>query len=98
MNVSVSKEGNTCTLIVSDRIDTLTAPELDSIFRENADGCDKMIFDLSGVDYISSAGLRVLVSSHRIMDSKGGLELRGVRSEVLSILKMTGLDNKLNIS
>ncbi len=97
MNISVKKEANVCTLIIEDRIDTLTAPELDEAFQENAGDCDKMIFDLSGVDYISSSGLRVLISAHRRMEQTGGLVLKGVTSDVYSILKITGLEKRLRI-
>ena len=97
MNITVKKEENVCTLIIEGRIDTITAPELDKVFRENADGSDKMIFDMTGVDYISSAGIRTLVAAHRKMSGKSGLILRNPDSSVLSILKMTGLDKKLNV-
>ena len=97
MNINAIAEGNVCTLIISGRIDTITAPELDKVFRENAEVCEKMIFDMSEVDYISSAGIRSLVAAHRKMAGKGGLVLRGLNKSVLSILEMTGLSKKLNI-
>lgn len=97
MNITAHKRQNTCTLLISGRIDTLTAPELEKAFSENADSCEKMIFDMSGADYISSAGLRVLVSSHRNMEKKNGLVLKGVKGNVSDILKMTGFDGFLNI-
>jgi len=97
MNITTKKEENVCTLIIEGRIDTITAPELDKVFQENADGSDKMIFDMTGVDYISSAGIRTLVAAHRKMSVKSGLILRNPDSSVLSILKMTGLDKKLNV-
>ena len=97
MNITTKKEENVCTLIIEGRIDTITAPELDKVFQENADGSDKMIFDMTGVDYISSAGIRTLVAAHRKMSVKSSLILRNPDSSVLSILKMTGLDKKLNV-
>lgn len=98
MNITVKKEENVCTLIIEGRIDTLTAPELDKVFQENADVSDKMIFDMTEVDYISSAGIRTLVSAHRKMSGKGGLVLKNLSSSVFSILQMTGLDKKLTIN
>ena len=97
MNVTVKKEDDSCILMIEGRIDTLTAPELEKIFQENSDGCSTMIFEMSGVEYISSAGIRVLVSSHRRMEKEGILILKGICPDVLSILKMTGLDNRLNV-
>ena len=97
MNITVIKEENVCTLLIEGRIDTVTSAELNSTFQENAAGCDKMIFDMSGVDYISSAGLRVLLIAHKEMAKKSGLVLRGLNQNVLSILKLTGFDKTLNI-
>ena len=97
MTITVNQSENVCTLQIEGRIDTVTSAQLESTFQENAAGCEKMIFDLTGVDYISSAGIRVLIASHRQMDKKGGLVLRGLNRNVLSILKMTGFDKIFSI-
>ena len=83
--------------MISDRIDTLNAPELNRIFEENAGSCEKMIFEMSGVDYISSAGQRVLVSAHRKMSDEGGFVLKVLTPDVPGILIITGFDKKLTI-
>ena len=97
MNITVKNEEKVYTLVIEGRIDTLTAPELEKTFRDNAEKADKMIFDMNGVDYVSSAGIRAIVSAYRAMGSKGGLVLKGLRNNVLTIIKMTGLEKKLTI-
>ena len=71
MNITVIKEENVCTLLIEGRIDTVTSAELNSTFQENAAGCDKMIFDMSGVDYISSAGLVAQICHLRSLSRAG---------------------------
>ncbi len=67
MEITVKNEEKVYTLMIEGRVDTLTACELEKVFRENAEKADKMIFDMNGVDYISSAGIRAIVSAYRVM-------------------------------
>ena len=97
MNITVKNEEKVYTLVIEGRIDTLTAPELEKTFRDNAEKADKMIFDMYGVDYVSSAGIRAIVSAYKIMGNKDGLVLKGLRNNVLTIIRMTGLEKKLTI-
>ena len=97
MEITVKNEEKVYTLIIEGRLDTLTAPELEKAFRDNSEKADKMISDMSGVDYVSSAGLRAIVAAYKAMNSKGGLVLKGLRSNVLTIIRMTGLEKKLTI-
>lgn len=97
MTINAVAENNICTLEIEGRIDTLTAPQLEKAFNEYAGSCDKMIFDLSKVDYISSAGLRVIVVAHRGMEKKGGLVLRNLSLNVENIINMTGFNRSLHI-
>ena len=88
---------NVCVLTVEGGIDTNTAPQLEQAFRDNAENCEKMIFDLSKVDYISSAGLRVIVVAHREMEKKNGLILKSLSKNVKSVIDLTGFNKALNI-
>ena len=97
MKITVKNEGKVYTLVIEGRIDTLTAPELGKVFNDNAEKADKMIFDMYGVDYISSAGIRAIVSAYKAMGSKDGLVLKGLKNNVLTIIRMTGLEKKLTI-
>ena len=97
MTINTTKNEKECLITVEGRIDTLTAPELQQVLMDNAQSSDKIILDLSEVVFISSAGLRVLVFSHREMSKKSGLVLRGVNKNVRAVINMTGFNKILNI-
>lgn len=97
MNINANLDGNVCTLAVDGRIDALTAPQFEQTFNEYSEKCDKMIFDFAQTEYISSAGLRVIIIAHRTMESKGGLVLKNLNKNVETIINVTGFGKKLNI-
>ena len=97
MDLTVKSENKVYTITISGRIDTLTAPELEGKFREIENDADKLVFDMSEVEYISSAGMRVIVAAHRTMAPKGGLVLRGLTKNVSTIINLTGFNKILNI-
>ncbi len=97
MNLSVTSESNTYTFTISGRIDTLTAPELETKFTEIEPHADKVIFDMTGVEYISSAGMRAIVATHRAMAKKDGLVLKGLTKNVRTIINLTGFTKILHI-
>lgn len=97
MTTNVSFENDVYTVAVTGRIDTLTSPELEQAFLEIEPKANKVIFDLTGVEYISSAGMRVIVAVHRKMTPKGGLVLRGLTKNVRTIINLTGFDKVLTI-
>ena len=97
MKVLSTTAGKKCTLVIEGRIDTLTAPTLEKEVRAKLSGCEKMIFDFTGVKYISSAGLRVLVLAQQAMGSRGEVVLKGMNADVAKIMTMTGLNNIFKI-
>ena len=97
MTINTTVNEKICTLSPEGRIDTLTAPQLEQAFAHNYESCDQMIFDLSKVDYISSAGLRVIVVAHREMEKKNGLILRNLSKNVENIINLTGFNKALHI-
>ena len=97
MKVKSSKNGSACTLTVEGRIDTITAPELEEAVKSNLPKCDKMIFDFTNVEYITSAGLRVLVYAHRELMKKGGVTVTGVNESIKKIFTVTGMYKILKI-
>ena len=97
MNLTVTSENKVYTIAITGRIDTLTAPELESKFREIEKNAEKLIFDMHEAEYISSAGMRVIVAAHRAMLPKDGLVLRGLTKNVRTIINLTGFNNILNI-
>ena len=97
--MTITKETKDSTLIVKveGRIDTNTSPDLEMELKSSLDGVTELIFDFTDVDYISSAGLRVLLSAQKTMNKQGSMKLTGVRSEIMEIFEVTGFTDILTI-
>lgn len=95
MNIKKKNEGSTLTIIISGRIDTVTAPEVDSFVNQNLDGVETLILDFKEVNYVSSAGLRVLLSLQKKMMVKGEMKLIHVDDAVSDVFEVTGFDEIL---
>ena len=88
MKIDFTKNNGEMTVAIDGRLDTVTAPELESFLGEHYMGVDSLIFDCKELDYISSAGLRVLLTAHKKM--KGAMKLTGVNELVMEVFEMTG--------
>lgn len=88
MKIDFTKNNGEMTVAIDGRLDTVTAPELESFLGEHYMGVDSLIFDCKELDYISSAGLRVLLTAHKRM--KGAMKLTGVNELVMEVFEMTG--------
>ncbi len=97
MNIVINKENGTSTFKVEGRLDTITAPELESAINEQGSSLKNLVLDFSGVDYISSAGLRVLLTAQKKMNIQGSMELINVSAPVMDIFEMTGFADILVI-
>lgn len=97
MKVTSTKSGSVRTLAIEGRIDTLTAAELEKEVNAQLPGCDQMVFDFSGVEYISSAGIRVLVFAQRELMKKDGVVVTGVNANIEKVFTMTGMHKILTI-
>lgn len=98
MKIEVSTTDDICILFPEGWVDSTNASELEQSVNAYVDDYDTLVLDLAGVDYISSAGLRVIVSTHKEMSEKGGnLILRNLNRNVSDIIRLTGFDKKLNI-
>lgn len=95
--MEIKKELNDgiCTLKPFGRIDTLTSGELEKEVNACCSGCDKLILDMAEVDYISSAGIRVIIQAHQTV-GKDSFALKNVSRNVMQLLTMTGFDKVLN--
>ena len=76
MPITKNQNGSSLEIALSGRLDTMTAPELETEIRQSLDGVDTLALDFADLEYISSAGLRVLLSAHKAMSTKGGLKKR----------------------
>ena len=95
MNIKKSKNGNILNVVISGRIDTATAPEVDAFVNENLDGVSSLTLDFKEVNYVSSAGLRVLLSLQKKMMAKGEMKLINVNEAVCDVFEVTGFDEIL---
>ena len=78
-------------------INSVTAPELEEVIKNDLNNVSSLVFDFSELEYLSSAGLRVLLVAQRLMSKKGQMCLRHVNSNVMEILTITGFNNVLDI-
>ena len=78
-------------------INSVTAPELEEVIKNDLNGVKALIFDFSELEYLSSAGLRVLLVAQKLMNKKGPMSVRNVNSNVMEILDITGFSNVLDI-
>ena len=97
MNIITEKENNVTVLKIEGRLDTTTAPELEKTINGEGDALEKLVLDFAGVDYISSAGLRVLLSAQKKMNAQGSMALVNVSEAVMDIFEMTGFAEILDI-
>lgn len=85
------------TLTLNGRLDTTTAPQLEAALKHSISGVQTLIFDFAEVAYISSAGLRVLLSAQKVMNKQGTMVLRNVNEAVLEVFEITGFCDILTI-
>ncbi len=99
MTISKVFEGETATIAVSGRLDTMTAPELQSQLGDLPGESKKLVFDFAGLEYISSAGLRVLLGMNKKMASVGGeMAVVNANSTVKDVFEMTGFSDIFSVS
>ncbi len=97
MKITTDLKGTALTVSLEGRLDTTTSPELEKKLSESLSGVTDLTIDLTNLDYISSAGLRVLLAAHKKMAAKGGMTVCGVNETVAEIFDITGFSGVLNI-
>ena len=97
MNILKTREGGKLTVALEGRLDTTTAPQLETELRAALDGVSDLTFDLAALDYISSAGLRVLLSAQKAMNKRGEMLVRNASADLMEIFEVTGFVDILNI-
>ncbi len=100
LSITNSIDNQTLTLVLSGRIDTQTSPEFEAAIKESLEAnkaINKLVLDFTEIDYISSAGLRVLLSAHKSLMKKEGLTLMNVNPSVYEIFEVTGFNSILDI-
>ena len=97
MTIQKTQNGNTLEIALEGRLDTMTAPELEAELKQSMPGAESLILDFSKLEYISSAGLRVLLSAHKTMSTKGGMKIMHVNEVVQEVLDVTGFSDILTV-
>ena len=97
MTIEIKKNVDELILEITGRVDTITAPTLDKTINENLANVKSLILDLKGLEYISSAGLRVLLGAQKKMSLLGSMKLKNVCELVMEVFEMTGFADILNI-
>ena len=85
------------TVALEGRLDTTTAPDLELELRENLEGITELVLDLTSLEYMSSAGLRVLLSAQKTMNKQGSMVIRGANDVIMDIFEVTGFSEILTI-
>ena len=97
MTMNKTLNGNVLEIALEGRLDTMTAPELEAELNRSMGGADSLVLDFAKLEYISSAGLRVLLSAHKAMSSKGGMKVKNVNEIVQEVFEVTGFADILTI-
>lgn len=97
MNIKMDQNGSDLTVSLEGRLDTTTAPTLEEQLRPALGGVENLVIDLNALDYVSSAGLRVLLSAQKIMNRQGEMTVRNVNDAVMDVFEVTGFVDLLNI-
>ena len=97
MTVTTNLEGTRLTVTVEGKLGTTSAPELEKALKNNISGVTELIFDLEKVEYLASAGLRVLLSSAKVMKKQGSMKIIHVTEPVMEVFTFTGLADTMDI-
>ena len=97
MNITTKKENTTLTVALEGRLDTTTAPELDVFAEKELADTQELVLDFADLEYISSAGLRVLLKLQKVMNKKGNMKLIHVGDVVKEVFEITGFTDILTI-
>lgn len=97
MQITKNQEGNKLTLTLEGRLDTTTAPELETELKRSLNDAKELEFDFTNLEYISSAGLRVLLAAQKVMSKQGSMVLKNVNEVVMEVFEVTGFVDILTI-
>lgn len=97
MTINKEKEGSKLTLKLEGRLDTTTAPQLEAITKAELDGVTELVMDYEKLDYLSSAGLRVILAAQKQMNKQGCMVIRHVNETIMEVFEVTGFVDILTI-
>jgi anti-sigma B factor antagonist len=97
LNIQKTKNDKELGITLEGRLDTTTAPQLEKELKADVNGVSELCFDFEKLEYISSAGLRVLLSAQKIMNKQGHMVIRNVNEDIMEIFEVTGFSDILDI-
>ena len=97
MTITKKLEGKHLNMALEGRLDTTTAPQLESELQQSIDGITELTMDFAGLEYLSSAGLRVLLSAQKVMNKQGTMVIHNVNETIMEIFEVTGFVDVLTI-
>lgn len=97
MNINKTTNDDELMIALEGRLDTVTAPQLETELKDSMDGVQKLILDFQALEYISSAGLRVLLMAQKAMNKQGEMVIRNVNETIAEVFEITGFADMLTI-
>lgn len=97
MNITEKANGNELCIVLEGRLDTTTAPELEKVLSGSLEGVTDLTFDMGKLDYLSSAGLRILLGAQKRMNKQGSMKVTNVNETIMEIFEVTGFADILTI-
>ena len=97
MTIEKNLNGTELTVTVTGRLDTTTAPQLEAEFKQSITGVEKLVLDFASLEYLSSAGLRVLLAAQKVMNKQGEMIIKNVNDTINEIFEVTGFIDILTI-
>ena len=97
MTIEIKKNQEKTVIEIAGRLDAITAPALEKTIHEDISDTQNIVLDVKGMEYISSAGLRVLIAAQKKMQKIGTMKVTGVCEDVMEVLEMTGFTEILTI-
>ncbi len=97
MTIEKTLNGTELTITLIGRLDTTTAPQLEAELKHNVSGAEKLVLDFSALEYLSSAGLRVLLAAQKVMNKQGEMIVRNVNETIAEIFEVTGFSDILTV-
>ena len=97
MTIEKTLNGNELNVCLTGRLDTTTAPQLEAELKKSISGVTTLVFDFAALEYLSSAGLRVLLAAQKVMNKQGTMVIRNVNETIAEIFEVTGFSEILTV-
>ncbi len=97
MEIKQNKQDSSLILTLEGRLDTNTAPQLEAVVKSSLDGVTALVLDMAGLEYLSSAGLRVLLATQKQMNKQGAMKIQNVNETIMEVFEITGFTDILTI-